>query len=304
MLSASAVTPQTLWSAWNLDPVVLVVAFLGLWYRRGTPRGVEPRAARRRARAFAGALGALVVALASPLDALAGVLLSAHMVQHVLLLLVAAPLLAWSAPSGVVLRGAPRWVRRAAIRVRRDVRGPTRRLAAIGGPVAAWMLLVLTVWGWHAATLYEAALTNRWAHLAEHAMFLGAGVAFWRVVIGARAGSSRVPRGVGILLVFGMAMQGVLLAALLTFASEPWYPSYGATAEWGLAPLADQHLAGVLLWIPGSVVYLTVALTLLGRGLRDLERADATRPGPPTPRRPLVGARGRGGRPPAGGGAG
>lgn len=276
--TAAPLTPDGLWTAWSLDPVVMVVVFLGLWYRRGRAVTTEDGGERRRAWAFGVALGALVVALASPLDALAEVLLSAHMVQHVLLVVVAAPLLAWCAPAGIVLRGAPPGLRRVALAARRGVRSPSRRLAAVGGPVAAWLLHVCTIWTWHAAALYEAALVHPALHLVEHAAFLGTGVLFWRVVIGTRAGSSRVPRGVGILLVFLTAMQGVLLSALLTFSERPWYPSYGSTEVWGLGPLADQHLAGVLLWIPGSVVYVTVALTLLVTGLRALDGSGSGAP--------------------------
>lgn len=267
------VTPQDVWGAWNLDPVVLSVVFLALWaHRRGRTGATGRPMDRWRGAAFGVALAALVVALVSPLDALAGALASAHMVQHVLVLLIAAPLLAWSAPSSIVLRGAPLSLRRITVRWRRGLRPGTRRVLALGGPVAVWLLHVLVVWTWHSAVAYEAALANGWVHIAEHATFLATGVLFWRVVVGPRAGASRVPPGLGVLLVFGMAMQGVFLSALLTFANEPFYPSYGgSTAAWGLDPLADQHLAGVLMWFPGAVVYLGVALVLLVTWLQGLE---------------------------------
>ena len=267
------VAPHDVWGAWNLDPVVLSVVFLALWaHQRGRTGATGRPIDRWRGTAFGVALGALVVALVSPLDAMAGALASAHMVQHVLVLLVAAPLLAWSAPSSIVLRGAPLSLRRTTVRWRRGLRPATRRVLALGGPVAVWLIHVLVVWTWHSAVAYEGALANGWLHIAEHATFLATGVLLWRVVIGPRAGASRVPPGLGVLLVFGMAMQGVFLSALLTFANEPFYPGYASsTAAWGLDPLADQHLAGVLMWIPGGVVYLGVALALLVTWLRGLE---------------------------------
>lgn len=272
--AGSPLAPHDLAGAWNLDPVLLVVLFALTWaYRRGRAPGPRSRDAWR-ARAFAAAMLALVIALVSPLEALSGTLASAHMVQHVLLLLVAAPLLAVSAPTSGVLRGSPLAVRRAATATRRRLRPATTTLVVLGGPVVVWSAHVLTVWTWHSSVLYEAALGSEWLHVVEHAAFVVTGVAFWRLVAGARGGHTRVPRGLGVLLVFGMAMSGVFLSALLTFAPEPWYPSYTATEAWGLTALADQHLAGVIMWIPGSITYLAVALSLLASWLRDLD-ADA-----------------------------
>lgn len=275
MLSAIAavpivVTPDQAWTAWNVDPVVMAVVALALWaHRRGRATGREVD--RHRTIAFGIALAALVVAFVSPLDALAGTLFSAHMAQHVLVLLVAAPLLAFSAPAGIVLRGTPLPVRRMAVTARRAVRRPGRWMLLLGGPVAVWLLHVLTVWGWHSGVAYEAAVVHPWLHLAEHATFLLTGVLFWRVVVGSRSGSSRVTGGLGVLLVFGMAMQGVFLSALLTFSRQPWYATYETARLWGLDPLDDQHLAGLVMWIPGSVVYMAMAMTLLVGWLRELD---------------------------------
>jgi cytochrome c oxidase assembly factor CtaG len=97
---------------------------------------------------------------------------------------------------------------------------------------------------------------------------------FWRVVIGDRV-ANRVSHGFGVLLVFAMAMQSVFLSALLTFARTPWYSRYAATTTpWGLEPLADQQLAGVIMWIPAGVVYLAAGLTLMVAWLRATERED------------------------------
>jgi putative membrane protein len=270
--------PHDLWGAWNLDPVLAAGFVLAVWaYRRGQPSGRRRDADAWRARCFTGALLALGVALISPLDALSTALASAHMVQHMLLVLVAAPLLALSAPWSTLLRGSPLGVRRAVGRWRRRLGLRRASLRALRHPATAWLLHVGTLWFWHAAVPYDAALDNQLLHVLEHASFLGTALLFWRVVIGTRS-SERVPNGLGALLIFAMGMQSVLLSVLLTFARAPWYSGYATTTTpWGLAPLADQQLAGVIMWIPAGLVYLVAALTLMVAWIHATEREDLAR---------------------------
>jgi cytochrome c oxidase assembly factor CtaG len=135
------------------------------------------------------------------------------------------------------------------------------------------------VWAWHVPMLYEAALANRAVHAAEHAAFLGTGVLFWWAVL-----HRKQSYGAGVLYVFGMALQSTLLGALLTFARAPWYTSHlGSTAEWGLTPLEDQQLAGLVMWVPGGLVYLMAALTLFGLWLNVGAGAGAPAPAASTP---------------------
>jgi putative membrane protein len=196
------------------------------------------------------------------------------MAQHVLLVLVAAPLLALSAPFGSLLRGSPLIVRRASGRWRSRLRLTRSNLRAVRHPTTVWLLHVGTLWFWHAAVPYGAALESDLLHALEHASFLVTGLLFWRVVIGARS-ANRVSHGFGVLLVFAMAMQSVFLSALLTFARTPWYSRYAATTTpWGLEPLADQQLAGVIMWIPAGAVYLVAGLTLMVAWVRATERED------------------------------
>jgi putative membrane protein len=214
------------------------------------------------------------VALLSPLDALSSALASTHMVQHMLLVLVAAPLLALSAPSSTILRGSPLAVRRANGRWRRRLRLTHGNLRPLRHPVAAWLLHVGVLWFWHAAVPYDAALDSAPLHILEHASFLATAVLFWHAVIGPRS-PERVSKGLGVLLVFAMAMQSVVLSLLLTFARTPWYSGYAqTTAPWGLEPLADQQLAGVIMWIPAGAVYLLTALALLVAWVRATEPHD------------------------------
>jgi putative membrane protein len=217
---------------------------------------------------------ALGLALLSPLDALSGALASAHMVQHLLLLLVAAPLLALSAPSSAILRGSPLALRRASGHWRRRLGLTHGNLGVLRHPAAVWLSSVGVIWFWHAAGPYDATLDNQPLHVLEHASFLVTAVLFWQVVVGVR-GAARVSGGLGVLLVFAMAMQSVFLSVLLTFARTPWYSGYAqTTAPWGLDPLTDQRLAGVIMWIPAGGIYLVVALALLVAWIRATEPED------------------------------
>ena len=267
--------PHDLWGAWNLHPVLLGGLLLAAWaYRRGQTSGPRRPVDSWRARCFTVALVALGLALLSPLDALSNALASAHMVQHLLLLLVAAPLLALSAPSSAILRGSPPALRRASGRWRRRLGLTHGNLGVLRHPAAVWLLSVGVIWFWHAAAPYDAALDNEFLHVLEHASFLVTAVLFWQVVVGVR-GAARVSGGLGVLLVFAMAMQSVFLAVLLTFARTPWYSGYAATtASWGLDQLTDQQLAGVIMWIPAGGIYLVVALALLVTWIRATERED------------------------------
>ncbi|RZU32020.1 cytochrome c oxidase assembly protein [Blastococcus saxobsidens] len=267
----AGLTPHELWTAWNADPLILCGLLLAAAaYLRGRSRGRGRVAEKWRARCFAGGLLAVAVAVLSPLDALSDALASAHMVQHLLLTLVAAPLLVLSVPAARLLRGSPSVVRRAMT--------PWRRLApvahALRHPGMAWLLHVGTFWAWHAAVLYDAAVEHPLVHALEHATFLLTGVLFWRTVLGVRA--ARVPAGLGVLLVFGMSMSSALLSLLLTFAQTPWYSGYATTTQvWGLEPLADQQLAGALMWVPAGLVHVTVALGLLITWIRGTEDGEA-----------------------------
>ncbi len=263
-----ALAPHEVWVAWNGDPLVVLGITAGvLLYLRGASRASRWREDWRPP---LGALGfvALALALLSPLDALANTLASAHMIQHIALILVAAPLLVAGGASATMMRGLSpsvgRAVRRAARRSRIDSVVHTLRR-----PVPAWVLHAGALWLWHSASLYEAALRSHALHGLEHLTFIATALLFWSAVLSPRA-SRRVSRGAALLLVFTMALQGVLLSALLTFAPTPWYDTYAATTQaWGLTPLVDQQLAGVAMWVPGGLIYLGIALALLAGWFRE-----------------------------------
>jgi putative membrane protein len=268
--------PHDLWQAWSWEPTVpLALAALaygrgvgGLWRRAGPGRGIR----RWQPGAYAAGLIVLFVALVSPLDALGSALFSAHMVQHLLLIVAAAPLLVLGRPIVPLLWALPApvprllggWWQRPAI-------ARAGRVVLTWLPVA-WALHAAALWVWHVPGLYQAALVDGRIHVAEHACFLGTALLFWWAVVHpGRQGAAAY--GASAVAVFVMAMQGGLLGALITFAPTPWYPAYAATAPtWGLTPLDDQQLAGMIMWTPAGLVYLAATLALLVAWLRAAER--------------------------------
>lgn len=262
--------PHDVWTAWNLDPLVVIGLILAIWmYQRGrSSRSV----AVWRVRCFFAAIVVLAVAFVSPLDALSSALASAHMVQHVLLVLVVAPLIALSAPATVFLRAGPPAMRPRIIGWRRRFGVTRRNLRVLRSPAAVWLLHVGVLWFWHARGPYDAAVGNELLHVAEHVTFLVTAIMFWGVVLGGRA-AGRVWNGLGVLLVFTMAMQSTFLAVLMTFAPTPWYSAYADTTRaWNLTPLADQQLAGVIMWVPGGAVYLVAGVALMISWVQASER--------------------------------
>lgn len=274
---AAAVVPSALWGAWALDPSTLalvaatVLAYAhtvrGLWRSGGRGAGI------REAQVVWFGLGvvAVLVALVSPLEALAASLFAAHMVQHLLLTLVAAPLLLLGRVHLGVLPVLPvSWRRHGARVVARTVRTNP------GIPVAAVALHVGTLLAWHVPALYDAAVARTGLHVLEHATLLLTALAFWVVMGAAR------PRPVAAagLAAFVASLVSVLLAATMTAATHPWYASHLATAPaWGLTALQDQHLAAAIMWVPGGIVYLSAAGVAVYRWIRADERRLSLRRG-------------------------
>jgi putative membrane protein len=212
---------------------------------------------------------AIAVALGPPLHGAAEELFAAHMVQHLVLVAVAAPLLAAGLPGAVLLVRLPPTARRSIGRwLRRAQRLVPLARPHIAGLVGVWLLHVVILWSWHAPALYEAALRRPALHALEHASLLLSATAFWAMVL--RPRDHRAAGAAGALLyLFAGAGQSTALGALLTLAAEPSYPRHAPTAaRWGLTPLEDQHLAGLIMWVLGGVGYLVAALVVLARVLR------------------------------------
>jgi cytochrome c oxidase assembly factor CtaG len=221
------------------------------WRRGGVGRGVRSG----QIAAFAVAIIALVVALLSPLDALAEQLFAAHMAQHVLLGIVAPPLLVLGAPQVAAIWAIPHDTRARTPRLFNRARRHDwwRRLTT---PWVAALVSAATLWAWHVPRPFEAELANPALHAIEHATLVGGGVLLWWSVLHGRA-PRRVSYGVGIGTLFFTMLHGTVLGALITLSDRPWYPaqSHGAIV-WGLTPLADQQMAGFIMWVVAGLLQL------------------------------------------------
>jgi len=221
---------------------------------------------------FVGAILVLIVALVSPLDALSETLFSAHMVQHLLLMLVAAPLLVISDFQLAVLWALPR--RRAQMlgsgfNQSRPASGTWRTL---NHPVFVWILFTMTMWLWHTPVFYQAALGSEAIHTLEHLTFLIPAMLFWWVLLKHNR-PDHIHYAMAVPFLFLTVLQSGILGALMTFTSQPWYPYYATlTHPWGLAPLEDQQLAGLIMWVPGGAVFTLLTIGYFAAWLRVLEQ--------------------------------
>lgn len=260
--------PDGLWAAWSFAPVIIIPLVLATaLYVRGlaaadtAPGSQRPSLAQ--ATLFAAGIGCLVVALMSPLCRMASTLAWAHMIQHVLLVVGAPLFFALSRPSRTLLAGLPR--------------GLSTRVAALGsataGPqphaylLASFLLYGFNIWFWHVPALYEAALLNTGMHLVMYASLLVVSLMFWHAVLESR----RIPgvAGFAAVLLFFTFLHTGGLGIFLTLSPRPWYPLMALrSAAWGLLPLDDQRLAGLIMWVPMGGIYVAVALALVARLIR------------------------------------
>jgi putative membrane protein len=222
--------------------------------------------------AFATGWIALACALLPPLDPLGAELFSMHMVQHEVLMLIAAPLLILGKPLPVFLWAFALRGREMLARCSRTgwIRKPWQVLTQ---PLTAWSLHGVAVWVWHAPQLFDAALSERLLHDAQHLSFVITALLFWSALLQARAHNV----GAAVLYLFTTTIHTSVLGALITFAHEPWYHSYLLTApHWGFAPLEDQQLGGLIMWVPGSLAYVGFGLYLFARWIQPMAPAGST----------------------------
>lgn len=253
-------TPETLWRSWSLAPQVVLPLLLALaLYGRGLlvlrARGKAPP--HRQVLCAAAGWLVLVTALVSPLCRLAAMLVSAHMVQHMLLVAVAPPLLILAAPLPVIRAALPLgWHSMLSI-VSAQIAAGWRRF---GGPLAAAAAYGAAIWLWHVPILYQAVLLDPLLHTLAYAALIGVSLLYWAGVVAAGRDSAN-GHGAAILSLLATLMHTGLLGALLTFARVPWYPLLTSGAGlWGLSPLADQQLAGLVMWMPMGAIYLIGSL--------------------------------------------
>ena len=262
--------------AWTFEPLVVVplvvacavyaIGVRRLWRAADRGRGLSVR----EVAAFVAGCAAIVAALVSPLDAMSETLLSAHMVQHELLMIVAPPLIVLGAPALACLWALPSAPRKAlADSIRRS--RASAAWAAITAPALVWLLHACALWIWHVPRLYQLALENDAIHALEHGCFFGTAMLFWWGLLRGRYG--RLGYGSAVVYVFATALHSGLLALLLTVSPRALYPFYSTTtAAWGVTPLEDQQLAGLIMWVPAGVVFAGMGLFFFAAWLRESER--------------------------------
>ena len=205
-------------------------------------------------------LAALLVALASPIDSYASVSFAVHMVQHMLLTVVAAPLLMLGAPIRPLLRGLPAWVRAAVVRPLARAHAIRAFVRLLRQPLVAAALYVGGLYAWHLPNLYDAALLDARVHVIEHAWFFLSALVFWSVVIDPEPFRATLGYGARLpyLLVLGAA-QNTVLGGILSFSSRLLYTAYPDAAVFGMDRVTDQRVGGAIMWVVGDFVFLAAA---------------------------------------------
>jgi cytochrome c oxidase assembly factor CtaG len=224
---------------------------------------------RRWAWGFAAGMAALTLALVGPVERLAEERFSWHMVQHLLLVMVAPPLLLFGRPLLLARRASSPRVRRVLTSALRS-----RVVHALTHPVVGWVAFASTLWASHFTDLYQLALTNGWIHAAEHVLYLGAGLLFWFPVVGAEPSPRRLSHAGRLLYLFTAASAGALLASTLYQSEGLLYPAYE-----GSGAVTDQQDAGAIMWIGGGLLFLVALLMVTAswarHDRREAERADS-----------------------------
>lgn len=266
--AAHTLAPQPGWSGpepWMLVPMLLAIGLYAAGYGRLAGRSEHGRdELRRRARLFAAGVLVLSGATLSPLHQLGGRSFAAHMAEHELIMLAAAPLLVLARPLGVMLWAFPATGRQALAAIPRS-RAGSGLWRLMTDPWVATALQAAALWVWHLPSLFDRALKSEGWHAAQHLTFFAAALFFWTAMLGPR----RNP-WVSAACLFVTSMASGALGAFMALSESPWYAPYAALglAAFGLTPAEDQQLAGALMWAPGGLFHAAVAIAILAPGLR------------------------------------
>jgi putative membrane protein len=274
VLAAAPATPG-FWD-WSFGLPFVLLALLAILYWSGGRRTVTPkrlaRAQHLRSTAFYAALGVLVISMDSPIDSLSVKLFWVHMIQHVLLMLVAAPLLVLSCPWIRLWRALPLSWRRPLARglSQGDRAAPLRALAgALGTPAAGLGLFSVVLLGWHVPAMFDATLHSETLHALEHTLFFATSVLLFKQVIPSPPLRARLGDAGRVLYMVAAMIVSWVLAVVLALAPKPLYPHYAhiAARPGGISALADQQLAAGIMWVPGSITFVIIIFVYVHRWL-------------------------------------
>jgi putative membrane protein len=270
---AGSLAPGSFWSLrnWSWEPAIVLPLVIGLaLYAIGGLHRRQAQLIWPRHLSFAFGWLTLFLSLDSPLHELGEQLFSAHMLQHELMILIAAPLMAAAHPGTTCLWAFSPQRRGTLGKLLRSIRH-ARLSRFLMLPAVAWLLHAVALWGWHLPLLYQESVRNDRVHALQHLSFFLSALLFWSALYG--IGQSVQHYGVGVLYVFGTAMHCGALGALLTFSSVLWYPIYQQTTyRWHLTPIQDQQLGGLIMWVPSGLVFILIGLVLFARWLRESDR--------------------------------
>jgi putative membrane protein len=259
-------------------PATVAILAVALLYLRGWRRlrnGIPEVAAGCRPAAFAGGMLVLWIVVASPLSTLDHVLLTFHMLQHLLLMTAAAPLILLGTPDVALSRGLPQLGRGAVGRFLRSA-AVGRIGRSVTHPAICWLAGTAVVVVWHVPPAHELGMRSYSWHMIQHATFLAAGLLFWSPIINARPSSATLPRSSAPLYLFLATLPCDALSAFLVFCGRVVYPSHrSAQALFGLSPLQDQECAGALMWFWVTIAYLLPAIVITLRMLSPPARESA-----------------------------
>jgi putative membrane protein len=282
VLGAASATPG-LWD-WSFDPPLALVVLVGILYWIGDRRTVAPERTRRERRwrgvCFYAGLATVVIALDSPLDALSEQLFWAHMVQHVLLLVVAPPLIVIARPWIRVWRSLPLTTRQSLGRGlgQGERAAPLRYISrTLGRPAASFVLFSGVLLVWHVPALFDATLRSSAVHALEHTLFFSTALLFWKQVLPSPPLHARLAPVQRVGYLIGAMIVSWILAVVLALAPHPLYAHYAheATRPGGISALADQQIAAGIMWVPGSITFLIVMFAYVNRWLSPSAPASA-----------------------------
>lgn len=270
------------WTLWNLRPEVFLILGLltamywhgirQLWQQAGHGRGIS----HRQMMIFLSGVAALLVALISPLDILGQQLGFVHVVQHMMLIMVAAPLLVLGSTGQALTWSLPVPMRSMLSRSYRRLRRLGMRRYVLWQPILIWTCFALVLWLLHVPELYEAALRNRFLHDLQHIAFVIAACLFWRVVLDPIS-SLRLNPMLGVMYLFATCLQCSAMGVFMAFSPSVWYSAYiDTTPAWGMSPLLDQQIAGYVMWIPACFIYAIAAAVIFGHWLQEPLNTDNT----------------------------
>ena len=262
---------------WTFEPLPTLGILAALvWWRWAVARvnGAHPAnpVPRRRTVAFVGGMAAVAVALLSGIERYDTSLFSIHMVQHVLLMLVAAPLLALAAPVTLVLRvSSPETRRRRLLPLLHS-----RVVRFLAHPVVAWLMFAALMWAAHFSPLFDASLEDPVVHDIEHLLFLSGALLFWWPAVALDPAPWRMSHPARIGYLFTQMTQNTFLAVVILNATTVLYPHYATLVQpWGMTALEDQRLAAGIMWIVGDAIFLTAILAVVAGWMRAEARTEA-----------------------------